>query len=104
MSEFTLIDTNKYALKGTNGRFLHMGTATSGLREYMCLLDTLTSQTYIEEISGGHLELIEDDNLFDDLLEFFFERGVLEASNIGIADEVWHSDLGKKKTFDVKPN
>jgi hypothetical protein len=42
----------------------------------MYFVDTVTQNTYIEEITGGHLEAISDDNLWQDLASFIQEQGL----------------------------
>ena len=42
----------------------------------MCFLDTRTLKVYIEEITGGHLEFIDDDSLAQALAKFLEEKKV----------------------------
>lgn len=80
MKQFQLLNTNRYYLPAGNGkRFQHLATVTSasGLREYICFADHVTQQTYIEEITGGHLTTIDDDHLFHDLHDFLKEKGII---------------------------
>lgn len=84
-----LIDTNRYFLKGTNDRFLHLASIQDGLQEYICLYDVHTTQMYIERITGGHMEFIEDDSLAAALEHFLRRHGVLDISNPTIPDSDW---------------
>lgn len=60
------------------GPWTHLATATRGLREYVCLLHVPTQKVYIEEISvTGHFHSIDDDSLWQDLLNFFFSKGIV---------------------------
>jgi hypothetical protein len=75
MSEFKLADSNIFKMKGSDV-FYHVATIHNGLREYICMIEALTQQCYIEEITGGHLSFIEDDNLALALAQFCEEKGV----------------------------
>ena len=73
---FILAQTNRFYLQGTNNRFVHMATIHYGVREFIFLMDILTSKTYIEEITGGSLIQIEDDELWQGLANFLEDKGV----------------------------
>lgn len=90
------MNTNRFYLEGTNRRFLHLASVSAGVKEYMCFIDNLTQKTYIEEISGGHLEFIEDDFLAFELSKFLEEEGVLQINKPALPDE-WLK-IGKKKS------
>ena len=92
---FKLADTNRYHLPGQD-RFLHLATVHQNMREFMCMIDTLTQQTYIEEISGGHLEVIKDDGLFQGIHDFLLDRGILSISRPALPDDVWLRNKPKK--------
>jgi hypothetical protein len=51
----------------------------------MYFIDSYTGNTYIEEITGGHLARIEDDKLWEALARFIHEKG-LDAVDL-IANE-----------------
>lgn len=87
---FKLTDTNRFALKGTNGRFVHLATIHRGVREFMCFADKTTAQIYIEEISGGQLVFIADDSLAQGLSDFLNEAGVLNLTKPIIPDSQWY--------------
>lgn len=80
-----LINTNRFYLQGTPA--LHLATVTKGVREYVCF--ALNGKIYIEEISGGHLEFIEDDQLAEDLHNFLTEKRVLDATKPLLPDYLW---------------
>lgn len=70
---FVTTDTNRYHLKvprPNHERWLHLATIQKGVREFMLFVDLQTSKAYIEEITGGSLEKIEDDQLHQDLVKF----------------------------------
>jgi hypothetical protein len=93
---FTIIDTKRYPLKIDNEdenlafyRYEHRATLGWGVREYMVFVDHVGKRvglgftgptSHIEEITGGHLERIEDDSLAQALQDFAMEKGFL---NIG---------------------
>ena len=64
------LNTDQFALPGTQNRFIHLATIAKGAREFIYLIDRETYKRYIEEITGGHLELIKDDNLAKELEDF----------------------------------
>ena len=90
-----LIDTNRYYLKGTNKRWLHLATATEGLREFACLTDKLTGKFYIEEMTSGNPTFIEDDILAQELHNFFVFHKILLMDRPLIPDKDW---------YNLKPN
>lgn len=71
-----LIDTNRYEMKGTNGRFIHLATIQDGMHEYICMYDLTQSKCYIEEISGGTLKFIDDDIVAKELADFLFNHNI----------------------------
>jgi len=75
---FILVSSKRFPLKvqGNSNRFWHLATIHYGVREYMYFVDTLTLKTYIEEITGGHLETIEDDSLWQELANFIQSKGI----------------------------
>ena len=36
---FKIINSNRFYLKGTNGKYIHLATVTENLREFMCFVD-----------------------------------------------------------------
>lgn len=71
-----ILNSKRFPLRGTNGRFVHLATLGWNLREFLCFLDTKTGQVYIEEITGGHLEYIQDESLWEALALFAREKGL----------------------------
>jgi hypothetical protein len=86
-----LIDTNRHYLKGTNDRFLHLATVQMGVREFICFADLLTRKPpYIEEVTGGHLEFIEDEQLAKALEDFLRYHKVLSMTKPLLPDAEWY--------------
>lgn len=56
-------------------RWEHRATLGWNTREFMVFVDQIRQSIHIEEISGGHLEPIADDSLFDALLRFAKTNG-----------------------------
>jgi hypothetical protein len=82
-----LLDSNRYEMKGTNGRFVHLATMQDGIREYVCMYDLKESKCYIEEISGGQLKFIDDDNVAADLADFLFNKHITDLKyGLPVAD------------------
>ena len=75
-----LLNTNRFYLKGTDNRFIHLATVHHGFGEYICFVDKRNQQVYIEELSGGHLAFIDDDALAQGLTDFLTLRGVLDMT------------------------
>jgi len=84
-----LIDSNRYYLPGTSGRWIHIATVHHGLREYMCFADRSNNKMYIEEITGGSLEFIDDDSLAQGLADFVTDRCVLDVTKPLLSDNEW---------------
>ena len=74
--KFELIDSQKYALQGTKGRFLHMATVRGGLREFVLLQDQALGDIYLNEVTAGGVEMIEDDELVEAVYAFLNEQGI----------------------------
>ena len=73
---FRFTDLNPFPLPGTNGKFIHLATIQYGLREFIYFTQKDTHLTWIEEITGGKLIEITDDNLWNDLAMFVTEKNV----------------------------
>lgn len=69
-----IADKRPYALPGTNGRFWHLATIHYGIREFIYFIDKQNGITYIEEITGGTLNVINDDKLWNDLAQTLKEN------------------------------
>jgi hypothetical protein len=60
------------------GPWTHLATTTRGLKEYVCLLHDPTQKIYLEQISPtGRFYAIEDDSLWEELLQFLFSKGIV---------------------------
>lgn len=90
-----LVDSNRFYLPNTNGQYLHLATVQRNLREYICFAHVATQQVYIEEITGGSLEFIEDDQLAAALHDFLVDTGALRMDRPLLPDKEWHN-MGKK--------
>ena len=75
--KFELVDDKKYALQGTKGRFIHMATVRGGLREFVLLQDQALGDIYLNEVTAGGVEMIEDDSLFKAVYAFLLEHDVV---------------------------
>lgn len=82
MDRIKVVNSSVFPLNGTNGRYVHLASMHKGLREYMCFIDKRLQRVFIEQISGGHLEFIEDQQLAEELAAFLQERGLLSMSRI----------------------
>ena len=61
-----------------NGPWVHLATAKRSFREFVCILHEPTQKIYLEEISAtGQFHEITDDKLWEDLLNFFFSKGII---------------------------
>jgi len=93
MSKFQILDERRWPLKTVDSadtasmpsswqgemqfkdllpywRWEHRATLGWGVREFMVFVDQARQSIHIEEITGGHLEAVEDDSLFEALLRF----------------------------------
>lgn len=84
-----LVNSNRFYLAGTNKRFLHLATVHNGVREYMCFADRSTRRIYIEEITGGNLQFVDDDMLVHDISNFLKEKKILDISKPLFSDNEW---------------
>jgi len=73
-----LIDTNRYYLPGTSQQWMHLASVHYGVREFMCFIEVSTQKVYIEEVTGGSLEFINDDMLAEELAAFLREHNILD--------------------------
>lgn len=87
MSDFQIIEEKRYPINtdDTYGDLLlywrlecrailgHNG------KRYMVMIDQLKQTIHIEEMTDDDFKLVEDDNLFHDLLEFASENGFCEV-------------------------
>lgn len=82
-----LIDTNTFPLQGTQGRCLHLATIHHGIREFMHYVDLLERKFYLEEITGGTIQTIKDNSLFEELDNFLKEHGINSGEMILFLEE-----------------
>ena len=79
--DFKLASKNRVSLPQTvfgGGPWTHLATVNRGFREYVCLLHDPTQKIYIEEIfATGRIALIEDDSLWQELLQFLYSKGIV---------------------------
>ncbi len=75
-SNFKLTDQTQFILPRTHDRFVHLATISSGIREFMYFLDKKKGTTYIEEITGGSLNLITDEFLWFSLYKFLEDNKI----------------------------
>lgn len=79
--DFKLASSVKINLPETifrGGPWVHLATAKRSFREFVCLLHEPTQKVYLEEISAtGQFHEISDDELWQDLLNFFFSKGII---------------------------
>lgn len=72
---FILADERDFYLPGTNKTWSHIATIHYSTREFMYFRSNIDGQTYVEEITGGHLSMIDDDELWFSLTAFLEEKG-----------------------------
>ena len=87
---FSILDKRRYPLKVDNEaqnlnfyRYEHRATLGWNCREYMVFVDHVGKgfsgpTSHIEEITGGHLERVDDDALAEALRVFATENGLLD--------------------------
>ena len=77
-----LLDSNRFLLpvRGASGYMLHLATVEDGVHEYLCFYLSSTGQVYIEEVTGGHLEVIESLARHETVVDFLTRQGVLDGS------------------------
>lgn len=79
--DFTLASKTRINLPShifEGGPWVHLATVNRSLREYVALLHEPTQKVYIEEIGPtGQFYQIEDDELWVDLINFLFSKGVV---------------------------
>jgi hypothetical protein len=80
---FKVASSNMFDLPGTGGRFVHLASITKSVREYMLFVDIDTNQCYIEEVTAGHLEFINDDSLALALAKFCEEKNLSDPRRVG---------------------
>lgn len=88
MPQFQVLDGKKYPLQVTDAkgkllqyhRYEHRATLGWNTREFMVFADHLMLEMHIEEVIGGHLEVIDDDPLFEALKKYSYKNGFMEVA------------------------
>ena len=94
-----IINSNIFALRGTNKRFIHLATIQDGFREYTHFYDSWTGQAYIEELTGGRLFFIKDDDKWIELDQFLADNGVHHCQRVSMTDDIWRKHPLAKKYY-----
>jgi hypothetical protein len=71
-----ILDTNRFYLSGAP-EYLHLASVEDGFKEYVCFYKRIGHMIYIEEITGGNLKIIEEDDKWRDIYLFLLERKAL---------------------------
>lgn len=79
---FVLANSSIFDLPGSNGRFVHLASIHYGAREFMGFVDRTSSKAYIEEVTGGHLEVVTDDNLWTEIADYLNERQLMDPRRL----------------------
>jgi hypothetical protein len=98
VKEFKATDTNRFFLPGTD-RFLHIASVSKGLRQFICFVDKQTEKMYVEEITTGQLEFIDDDSLAEAVTNFLAEKKIISASKPTLPDFQWLPTNKTKKYY-----
>jgi len=88
-----LINTNRFYLpcpQDPKG-WLHLATIQDSVREYMCFVETCTQKVFIESITGGSLEFIQDDSKVEEINEFLKFHNILDRSLPLLPDKEWYN-------------
>ena len=75
-----VLNSDVYVLKGTDDRFFHLATLTRGLHEYMVFFDDRDKKVFVEKITGGHLEYVDDESLWEELATFAQNKGLTDIA------------------------
>ena len=86
MSKPKLIDERKYPLNVESHekdmlpfyRWEHRATVAHKGKRFLVMLDNLEGTVFVEDISSGEAKTIKDEDLFEALVEFAYEKGLLE--------------------------
>jgi len=89
MSSFQIINEKRFPLKVKDikdnvdlldyYRWEHRVTIGSGFHKYMIFLDNLKQVVYIEDVTNGNLEEIEDEPLWEAIFRWVTEHKFLEV-------------------------
>jgi hypothetical protein len=75
-----ITNSNQFPLPNTNKRFVHLATVVDGLREYMMFRDETEARVYLEEFTGGQLNMIEDDDTWHNIMQYLVQAGVADVT------------------------
>lgn len=83
MQEFQILDEKRYPLKIKEiqkdflpyWRFEHRVTVGRNFKQFMVFVDNLDSKIYVEDITGGNLNLVEDEQTWHAVYNFVKEKG-----------------------------
>ena len=81
IGRFIISDRRWFPLPGTRGRFKHLATVLMGTREFIAFIDNQGNTSYVEEITGGHLEQIKEESLWEELINFLQEQQILSYTS-----------------------
>lgn len=76
-----IISSDQFEMQGTNKRFIHCATVhnTQTLREYIYFYDSRTHKKYVEEITGGRLQEIESNDVWEEMSAYGKDRELWPA-------------------------
>jgi len=87
-----IIDSSVYPLQSDQSVY-HLATLVDGVREYVAFL--LDNKVYIEEITGGNLKYIDDDDIAKEAEELLLDAGILHPMNIAAKIKRWEDTQRK---------
>lgn len=79
-----IIDTDQFALQGTNGRFIHLATINhqdgrGKNKDYIYFHDMKTFKRYCQEISMSGLGDLPPEDLLMEIEQLLFEKGISQT-------------------------
>jgi len=75
--DIKVLNSDRFTLPGTHGTHTHIASLGRGVQEYMVFLDNRTGTTYVEEVTGGSLKAVEEDELWQELVQFSQDKGFM---------------------------
>ena len=84
MADFKVIssDIRQLTIGNSSVKWLHLATIHHSVREYMCFLEVASNNCYVEEVTGGQLRRIDDEELANDLAKFCDEYGLTSITRV----------------------
>lgn len=73
-----ITDANVYTLEGTQGRATHLMSLSKGFRDFMFFTVDIPGEGhkfYLEEMTGGRLSVVEDQEEWEELCAFARRHG-----------------------------